>query len=382
MNGRALALVPRGGSPGSGLWTDVVGRRWRGPSRPEPYVLVTGGAGFLGANIADRLAGEGHLVTVFDNLSRPGVEANLDWLRSRHGGRIGVMEADVRDMGAVEAAVAGAGAVLHLAAQVAVTTSLADPVADFEINARGTLNVLEAVRKRDEPPPVLFASTNKVYGSVLPANAVVPGPFHVEPRDPEHREGCDEMTPLDLHSPYGCSKGVADQYVRDYARVYGLRTLVFRMSCLYGPLQQGNEDQGWVAHFALSALRRRPVTLFGDGRQVRDILYVDDAVDAWLGGLGAIDRLQGQVFNLGGGPEQSTSLLELIDRLEALTGHRLVVRFDDWRAGDQRWYVSDIRALTAATGWTPKVGLDEGLTRLVEHLRCRLPDPIPASAVA
>jgi CDP-paratose 2-epimerase len=254
---------------------------------------------------------------------------------------------------------------------VAVTTSLDDPITDFEVNARGTLNVLEALRWQDNPPPLLFASTNKVYGKLLGPSELVRGRTRWEPRAPERRKGCDEGTPLDFYSPYGCSKGVADQYVLDYARVFGLTTLVFRMSCLYGPRQLGNEDQGWIAHFLIRSMRGEPVTVFGDGRQVRDALYVDDAVEAWLTGLRHADRLSGRAFNLGGGPTNTLSLLELLDRIGAHAERAGApeVRFAEARPGDQLWYVSDTAAFTAATGWQPRVGLDAGLRHLTDWLR-------------
>ncbi len=335
-------------------------------------VLVTGGAGFLGANLADRLAGAGRQVLVLDSLARPGVEANLEWLKSRHKGKVAALLADVRDADAVREAVRGVGAVLHLAAQVAVTTSLEDPVHDFEVNARGTLNLLEAVRREAHSPPLVFASTNKVYGKLLPDEDLERRGDRWEPRDAALRAGCAEATPLDLYSPYGCSKGVADQYVLDYARCFGLRTLVFRMSCLYGPRQFGTEDQGWVAHFLIRALRGEPVTVYGDGAQVRDALYVDDAVDAWLAGLERIDRLRGRAFNLGGGPASTLSLLEMLDHIGRLTGKRPDAAFGDWRPGDQRWYVSDTRAFERAADWRARVGLEEGLGRLLAWLRANV----------
>jgi CDP-paratose 2-epimerase len=265
--------------------------------------------------------------------------------------------------------------VLHLAAQVAVTTSLADPIHDFEVNARGTLNLLEALREQREPPPLLFASTNKVYGKLLADGALVRSNDRWEPAAAALRTGCDERTPLDLYSPYGCSKGVADQYVIDYARCFGLRTLVLRMSCLYGPRQFGTEDQGWVAHFLIRALRGEPVTIYGDGAQVRDALFVDDAVNAWLAGLRQIDRLSGRAFNLGGGPSCTLSLLEMLAHIERLTGRRPDVSFADARPGDQLWYVSDTRAFEEATGWRTRVGLDEGLGALTGWLRENVVSP-------
>ncbi len=339
---------------------------------PSP-ILVTGGAGFLGSNLVDRLAGRGEQVVVFDNLSRGRVAENLDWLRQRHPKNVAAIRADVRDADAVENAVAGAKAVVHLAAQVAVTTSVADPVGDFEANARGTLNVLEAVRRRAPEAPVLFASTNKVYGKLIDLDAMVRRGDRYVPADPSFPAGLDEATPLSFHSPYGCSKGVADQYVLDYARVFGLKTVVFRMSCLYGPRQFGTEDQGWVAHFLISALGGRPITIFGDGYQVRDVLYVDDAVNAYLAALSDIDAVAGQVFNLGGGPGNTVSLRELLALIAAETGIEPDVGFDAWRPGDQPWYVSDTSALTKACGWRAEVDVREGLGRLASWLAVAFP---------
>jgi CDP-paratose 2-epimerase len=345
-----------------------------GAERPA---LVIGGAGFVGSNLADRLLRDGREVVVFDTLARPGVERNLAWLRAAHGERVTFVRGDVRDRDAVREAVrdgGGAGAagdVYHFAAQVAVTTSLGDPGDDFDVNARGTLNVLEAVRAlRDETgyaAPVLFTSTNKVYGELSDvAEARSPGGARrYEPADAAlAATGIAESRPLDFHSPYGCSKGAADQYVCDYARSFGLPTVVFRMSCIYGPRQFGTEDQGWVAHFLIRALGGRPITLYGDGLQVRDVLFVDDLVDAFLLARRHVARLAGRAFNIGGGPANTTSLLELVERIGGLTGRRPDVRFEAWRTGDQRWYVSDVRAFGAATGWQPRTSLAEGLGRL------------------
>jgi CDP-paratose 2-epimerase len=348
----------------------------------DPPVLITGGAGFLGVNLADRLLRQGQRVRVLDSLARPGVEENLDWLRARHGGRLSVVLADIRDPARIGESVAEAAAVLHLAAQVAVTTSVESPVLDFEINAAGTLTLLEALRRRPDPPPLLFASTNKVYGRLLPDSGLERIGDRWQPRSPAWAAGCNERTPLDFHSPYGCSKGVADQYVLDYARVFGLRTLVFRMSCLYGPHQRGTEDQGWVAHFLIQALRRRPIALYGDGCQVRDLLYVDDAVEAWLGALRAIDRLSGRAFNLGGGPANAVSLRQMLELIARIAGTRPAVEQGPWRPGDQRWYVSDTTAFTEATGWQARTGVETGLRRLHDWLAGSLPPPARVEAAA
>lgn len=307
-------------------------------SRP---ILVTGGAGFVGANLADRLAAEGRTVIVYDALARAGVERNLAWLTERHASRIVPVIADIRDRDALARAVREAGAVFHFAAQVAVTTSLTAPREDMEVNLGGTLNLLEVLRARAEAVPLLFASTNKVYGGLPDVALTLAGDAYL-PEDARLRErGIGEDRPLDFHTPYGCSKGAADAYVLDYARTYGLPTAVMRMSCIYGPRQMGNEDQGWVAHFLIRALTGEPITLYGDGSQVRDILHIDDCVAAYRAALARIDRVRGRAFNLGGGPANAVSLRGLIAHAGQLLGREIAVETGPWRPGDQRYYVSD-----------------------------------------
>jgi CDP-paratose 2-epimerase len=356
-----------------------LGAAANGRARP---VLITGGAGFVGTNLAHRLLAAGRPVLLFDNLSRAGVEQNLRWLRATHGARLQIETADIRDPGAVRRAVERASAVFHFAAQVAVTTSLTDPTADFEINARGTLNLLEAIRAQAAPPPLLFTSTNKVYGALddVPLRR---RNRRYEPADDETRvRGIPETRPLDFHSPYGCSKGTADQYVLDYARTFGLPAVVFRMSCIYGPHQFGTEDQGWVAHFLIQALEGRPITLYGDGRQVRDVLFVDDLVDAMLRVQSQVATEAGRAFNVGGGPANAVSLLEVVDLIGELTGRRPAVRMDAWRPGDQRYYVSDTRRLEEATGWRPRTSVRDGINALLTWLRAgRAARPTLESAV-
>ena len=337
-----------------------------GDTRP---VLITGGCGFIGCNLADRLAGDGTNVLLFDNLARAGVRDNAQWLKSRHGERVRITVGDIRDPIPVIDAVREARAVLHLAAQVAVTSSVEDPIDDFETNARGTLNVLEAIRRHGLETPLIFASTNKVYGRLIDQNQLERSHLRYVPSDDRIASGITEAAPLDFYSPYGCSKGAADQYVRDYARVFGLRAAVMRMSCIYGPRQFGTEDQGWIAHFVLSALRGEPLTIYGNGYQVRDALFVSDAVEAWLAVLRNIDTTRGHIFNLGGGEANSISLLELINLIEQLTGSTVRHDFADWRPGDQPWYVTNTSALSAAVGWKPQVGLHDGLARLREWLQ-------------
>lgn len=337
-----------------------------GGARP---VVITGGAGFIGSNLAHRLLQGGERVILFDDLSRPQVGRNAAWLRRSHGDRVQLCEADVRDAAAVDEACRGASFVVHLAAQVAVTTSLRDPVDDFEINARGTLNVLEALRRQPTPVPLVFTSTNKVYGA-LPDVTLHQRGLRCEPEDAVLRaRGISEARALDFHSPYGCSKGAADQYVLDYARTFGLSAAVLRMSCIYGPRQIGGEEQGWVAHFAIQALRGASITVYGDGLQVRDALFVEDLVGAILVARAAMPQIRGSAFNVGGGPEQTTSLLELLELLHEIGGHGPEVRFEAARPGDQRWYVSDLQRFKDATGWAPRVRLRDGVARLCAFLR-------------
>jgi len=349
----------------------------------HPIALVTGGAGFIGTNVAARLLADGWRVRLFDNLSRPGVSRNFEWLRQHHDQcRIELVIGDVRDRAALQRAVRGVTRVFHFAAQVAVTTSLVEPLVDFDVNAGGTINLLEALRRLDTPPSLLFTSTNKVYGHLddlalerraqryAPADAAIAA------------NGISEERRLEFHSPYGCSKGAADQYVLDYARTFKLPATVFRMSCIYGPHQCGTEDQGWVAHFLMSAIDQMPLTLYGDGRQVRDVLFVDDLVDAMMLAHERIDRTRGQAFNIGGGPAGTTSLLELLDLIAERLGHEPAYQLDAWRRADQRYYVSNTSKFTAATGWCPRVPLEEGIARLAAWLLDRdRSHPAPARAI-
>ncbi|HWF87315.1 MAG TPA: NAD-dependent epimerase/dehydratase family protein [Pyrinomonadaceae bacterium] len=337
-----------------------------GKSKP---ILITGGAGFVGSNLAHRLLSNGHRVRLLDNLSRAGVERNLRWLIETHGDLVDIEVPDVRNLSIVKQAVKDASQIFHFAAQVAVTSSLVDPIEDFEINARGTLNLLEAVRAADNPPPLIFTSTNKVYGNLADLQFTKQANRYM-PLDESIRErGINESRPLDFHSPYGCSKGAADQYVTDYARTYRIPALVFRMSCIYGPHQYGNEDQGWVAHFVIRSMSGKPITIYGDGMQVRDILFIDDLVDAFLLAQQHMPKLAGNAFNIGGGPSNSISLLELLDLLAVVHGGDVSVRFEDWRAADQRYYVADTSKFSSLTGWQARVPVAEGVRRLYEWIR-------------
>jgi CDP-paratose 2-epimerase len=326
--------------------------------------LITGGAGFIGSNLTLRLVREGHEVVVYDNLSRQGSEKNVAWLRQELGQDWTLLQADIRDFETLRRAAADADAIYHLASQVAVTTSVEDPRHDFEVNALGTFNVLEAARLSGRLPIVLYASTNKVYGGMEEA-VVVEGEAGYSYRDYPH--GVAERYPLDFHSPYGCSKGTGDQYVRDYARIYGLSTVVFRQSCIYGMRQFGVEDQGWIAWFTIAAVTGRPITIYGDGKQVRDVLWVDDLLSLYQAAVDQIDVAAGQVYNVGGGPENVLAVwTELGPMLGALLGRKIEVSYADWRPGDQRIFVADIRKAEQELGWRPRVGKAEGVRRLVE----------------
>jgi CDP-paratose 2-epimerase len=350
--------------------------------RQSKRVLITGGAGFIGTNLAARLIERGDEVVVLDSLARPGSDANARWLAATCSERIELISSDVRDPAALARALRGVDHVVHLAAQVAVTTSLTGPLADFDVNARGTLMLLEAIRNSDRPPSLIFTSTNKVYGALddIPLRAIGNRYLPVDTQVRAH--GVGEARALDFHSPYGCSKGAADQYVLDYARSFGLRTVVLRMSCIYGPHQNGNEDQGWVAHFVRHALGDRAVTIYGDGRQVRDVLFVDDLLNAFELAHEHIDEIGGHAFNIGGGIDNTLSLLELIEQLEGLTGHELDVAFSDWRVGDQRYYVSDTTRFSAATGWRAQVAPEHGLAALSDWMSQSIAPKRPAALTA
>ncbi len=319
------------------------------PARPaERRVLITGGAGFLGVNAATHLIKDGWEVTLLDNLSRPGTERNLKWILTRYPTRVTFVKEDVRNLDGLTEPVRHQDAILHLAGQVAVTTSLTDPFTDFDVNARGTLNILEAVRAHNHNAPLVFASTNKVYGKL------------------DHNNGpCSETQPVDFHSPYGCSKGAADQYVRDYARCFDMNTVVLRQSCIYGAHQYGTEDQGWVAHFVHSILQDRPLTIYGDGTQVRDLLDARDLSVLYAAAIDKIGITRGEIYNVGGGPANQRNLLEVIGQIGELTGRKPQYSFAGWREGDQKYYVSDITKAGGDLGWEPKVDFDQGLRDLV-----------------
>lgn len=331
-------------------------------------VLITGGAGFIGSNLTARLLDEGHEVTIYDNLSRSGCESNIRWLQGRANHLcLQVVQADLADFESLKKAAHGAQRIYHLAGQVAVTMSVRNPRKDFEDNALGTFNALEAARQAGDDPLFIYASTNKVYGSMEE--------IQIEERETRYQYatlpfGVSETQPLDFHSPYGCSKGAGDQYVRDYARIYGLRTVVMRQSCIYGYRQFGIEDQGWVAWFIIAALKGRPITIYGDGKQVRDILFIDDLLNAYEAAAQHIDSVGGEVYNVGGGVQNTMSIWrEFEPLLVKLLGHPIPVSLGDWRPGDQRVYVSDIRKAQQELGWSPQISVEEGVTRLFHWIQ-------------
>lgn len=337
--------------------------------KDQNYILITGGAGFIGTNLANHFLNQGHKVIIYDNLSRPGVERNLEWLLAEHDNKnIWVELADIRNFFHLKKIVEHAQMVYHLAAQVAVTTSLQDPTNDFDINIRGTFNLIEAIRQSDHQPPIIFTSTNKVYGS-MPNVQFDQSELRYFPIDDQIKKyGINENHPLNFHSPYGNSKGAAEQYVLDYARSFNLRTAVFRMSCIYGPHQMGTEDQGWVAHFLINTIREKTIQIYGDGKQVRDILFVEDLVRAFQFAWDNIEKINGQAFNIGGGTEKSISLMELINLIEIKKDQKIDIKFGEFRTGDQVYYVSDSRKFNKAVGWKPSVSMDKGIDKLYNWL--------------
>lgn len=327
--------------------------------------LITGGAGFIGSNFANRLILRGEKVTIFDNLSRAGAKKNLEWLGEVHGKKkFEFVHSDIVEKRALLTAVKNQDVIVHLAAQVAVTKSVEDPQFDFEVNAQGTLNVLEAARSLVNYPVVLYASTNKVYGELEDLEIIEDETRY---RFKNLLNGIDESRTLDFHSPYGCSKGAGDQYVRDYCRIYGMPTVVFRQSCIYGIRQFGVEDQGWVAWFIIAILKDHPITIYGDGKQIRDLLYIDDLLDAYDLAIAGINKCKGEVFNIGGGIDNSISIwMEFSRILESIAGQNIKVKREAWRPGDQKVYISNISKIRKALGWNPKVNVQDGIRILYE----------------
>ena len=330
--------------------------------------FITGGAGFIGSNYVSRLLERGEKVTIYDNLSRAGAARNLAWLQQTFGEKaFRLIVGDVREADLLAASARQADVIVHLAAQVAVTTSVTEPRPDFEINALGTFNAVEAARLSERIPILLYASTNKVYGGMEDVKVVERGTRWEYESLPL---GCPETQPLDFHSPYGCSKGTGDQYVRDYARIYDLPTVVMRQSCIYGPRQFGVEDQGWVAWMIIAAVTGKQIMICGDGKQIRDVLHVDDLLNAYDAAIARIDTVKGRVYNLGGGPENTISIWnEFGPMLESLLGRSIQVARGDWRPGDQKVFVADIRKAERELGWKPKIGVEEGVKRLFEWVK-------------
>lgn len=337
-------------------------------NRDKKTVVIFGGSGFIGTNVADKYLTDGCNVRIFDNLSRPGVEENIRWLLSKHGNKIEVEIADIRDRNKVASAVKNASMVFNFAAQVAVTTSFQDPMHDFEVNVKGTINLLESLRNLSSPVPFLFTSSNKVYRVFDDSEIKSEKTRYVPESEQIKSNGISELRPLDFHSPYGCSKGSADQYVLDYCRSYKMPTIVFRMSCIYGPHQFGVEDQGWVTHFLIQAIKNEPINLYGDGKQVRDILFVEDLVRAFQLAQSNISNIAGNAFNIGGGVNNTISLIELIDLINEYSGVQNKPAFGEWRAGDQKYYVSDISKFRRLTGWEPVVSVGSGVAKLYDWL--------------
>ncbi|MGB7784929.1 MAG: GDP-mannose 4,6-dehydratase [Salinimicrobium sp.] len=346
---------------------DYINKRYK-IEEEEKYTLITGGAGFIGTNLASRFLSEGKRVMIYDSLFRDGVEENLKWMQEEYGDKLIIQISNINETRILQQCVNNAEAVFHLCAQVAVTSSVENPTHDFNVNLNGTFHLLEAIRKSPHQPPLLFTSTNKVYGNLQDVKMQENG-SRFYPADRKMKKyGINEKIPLDFHSPYGCSKGAADQYILDYSRTYGLKTCVFRMSCIYGPHQFGTEDQGWVAHFLISALEDKPITIYGNGKQVRDILYVEDLVNAFVLAHKNIDKLAGEVFNIGGGPANTVSLLEILDIIKEKADKKMDVSFEDWRTGDQFYYVSNTSKFQEATGWEPKYSVEEGVENLLRWL--------------
>lgn len=329
-------------------------------------ILVIGGAGFIGSNLSDYLLKKKKSVTIFDNFSRRGTLSNLKWLQVSYP-QLKVVRGDIRfDQDKLKKEIEDSDIVYHLAAQVAVTTSVINPREDFEINALGTFNVLEAIRQSKNRPILVYASTNKVYGRMEDIGIIKRDNRYEYKNFPN---GISEERPLDFYSPYGCSKGAGDQYVRDYSRIYGLKTITFRQSCIYGPRQFGVEDQGWVAWFTIATILGKPITIYGDGKQVRDILHVNDLINAYELAISNIKKTSGKIYNIGGGPGNILSLLELIAYLEKFLGKKIKYSFADWRPGDQPVFVCDISRAKKEIGWEPKVNTEQGIKSLFKWVK-------------
>lgn len=328
-------------------------------------ILITGGCGFIGSNLTNKLMkSEDNKIIILDNLSRIGAKLNKKWFddRYKNNKNLKIFVEDIRDLDAVKKYIKDQDLVFHIAGQVAVTKSISNPIRDFENNARGTLNILESIRKSNNDPILLFTSTNKVYGDLNRYNVILKnGKYDFE----DLKDGINEFTPLDFHSPYGCSVGAADSYVKDYHRIYGMKTIVFRMSCIYGPRQFGNEDQGWIAHFIISSILNRKLKIYGDGKQVRDILFIEDLLKAMTSAIHNINKTKGEVYNIGGGSRHVISLLELVEILEDKLNRKIKLEFQDWRPGDQKVYYSNISKAKKDFNWIPEIQKKDGLHKVI-----------------
>lgn len=329
-------------------------------------ILITGGAGFIGVNAAEHYLKKGENVIIFDNLSRKGTGDNISWIKNNFPS-LEIFKGDItKDTGILSECANKADIILHFAAQVAVTTSVQNPRLDFETNALGTFNVLEAARLSKKNPILIYSSTNKVYGKMDDLEVIEEdGRYNYK----DLSSGIDESRPLDFHSPYGCSKGSGDQYVRDYARIYGLRTVIFRKSCIYGPRQFGVEDQGWVAWLSIASHFDKKIMIYGDGKQIRDILYISDLLGAYDKAIENIEKTKGKVYNIGGGPQNTLSLLELIKQLESIFNKKISLNFSSWRPGDQKVFISDIKKAKKDFGWEPQISPKEGISKLVKWIK-------------
>lgn len=325
-------------------------------------LLITGGAGFIGSNLCNYFLSRGYFVTIFDNFKRFGTIDNLNWIKTRFP-QVKVIKGDIRNESQVRKAVEKQDIIFHLAAQVAVTSSVIKPKEDFDINAYGTFNLLEAVRsKLAKAPIIIFASTNKVYGEMEKYQTLEKKTRYIYKNS---HMGISEKVNLDFHSPYGCSKGAADQYVHDYARIYDIPTVVFRQSCIYGPRQFGVEDQGWIAWFIIASTLNKPVSIYGDGKQVRDVLYIDDLVRLFEIAVNKISIAKGKIYNVGGGIDNTLSVwYEFGPIIEKLFNKNIKVAYRDWRPGDQKVYISDIRKIKEQLSWVPQVKIIDGITKL------------------
>jgi CDP-paratose 2-epimerase len=329
-------------------------------------IFITGGIGFIGINVAKFYLKNNYNVKIYDCLFRPGVEQNLEILKQENHSNLTVLQKDVRDFPTLKEEIKESDIVLHFAGQTAVTTSVTDPRTDFEVNALGTFNVCEAVRQSCPKATLGYSSTNKVYGAIPSATVKEEEKRYVSTN---FENGFPESLPLDFYSPYGCSKGTGDQYIRDYHRIYNLNSFVFRQSCIYGTYQLGVEDQGWLAHFILMAINNKTLSIYGDGKQVRDVLFIDDLVEAYDKAINNIDRIKGEIFNIGGGPTNTISLLELIEEIEKLNNQKIDLKFADWRPGDQKIYISDVSKAKQVLGWEPKTNTTNGIKKLFDWLK-------------